>query len=72
MPISRRKSLGFALRFCFDYPDAGMSTAQEVSRNRSAMDGGPPPETLREFEAILAPVHNTVWISGHPENNLPG
>ncbi len=66
-----------ALRFCFDYPDAattlvGMSATQEVSRNLSAMDGGPPPEILQEIEAILAPVHNMIWISGRPENNLPG
>jgi aryl-alcohol dehydrogenase-like predicted oxidoreductase len=58
-----------ALRFCFDYPNAattlvGMSTTQEVSRNLRAMDSGPPREILREIEAILAPVHNTVWISG--------
>ena len=66
-----------ALRFCFDYPDAattlvGMSTAQEVSRNLRAMSGGPLPEILQEIEEILAPVHNTVWISGRPENNLGG
>jgi hypothetical protein len=36
------------------------------------MNGGPLPEILQEIEAILAPVHNTVWISGRPENNLPG
>ncbi len=55
-----------------DYPDAattlvGMSTTKEVSRNLSAIDGGPPPEILQEIEAILAPVHNMVWISGRPE-----
>ena len=49
-----------------------MSTTQEVSRNLSAMDGGPPAEILQEIEAILAPVHNMIWISGRPENNLPG
>jgi L-galactose dehydrogenase len=63
-----------ALRFCFDYPDAettlvGMSTTREVSRNLSAIDGSPPPQILQEIEAVLAPVHNTVWISGRPENN---
>ena len=66
-----------ALRFCLDYPNAattlvGMSTTQEVSRNLGALDGPPPPEMMREIEAVLAPVHNTVWISGRPENNLPG
>jgi L-galactose dehydrogenase len=66
-----------ALRFCLDYPNAattlvGMSTTEQVSRNLSALDGGPPPEILQEIEAILAPVHNTVWISGRPENNPPG
>ena len=65
-----------ALRFCFDYPNAattlvGMSATQEVSRNLSALDGGPPPEIMQEIEAVLAPVHNTVWISGRPENSLP-
>lgn len=58
-----------ALRFCLDYPNAattlvGMSTTQQVTRNLSALQGGPPPEILQEIEAILAPVHNTVWISG--------
>jgi L-galactose dehydrogenase len=66
-----------AVRFCLDYPNAattlvGMSTTQQVSRNLSALDGAPPPEIMREIEALLAPVHNTVWISGHAENNLPG
>jgi L-galactose dehydrogenase len=66
-----------ALRFCFDHADAattlvGMATTQEVSRNLRAMEGGPPPETLQDIEAILAPVHNIVWISGRPENNLAG
>jgi L-galactose dehydrogenase len=66
-----------ALRFCLDYPNAattlvGMSAAQEVSRNLSALAGGPPPEILNEIEAVLAPVHNTVWISGRAENNPPG
>jgi L-galactose dehydrogenase len=65
-----------ALRFCFDYPNVattlvGMSTTEELSRNVSAMDG-PPPEILQEIEAILAPVHNMVWVSGRPENNLSG
>jgi len=66
-----------ALRFCLDYPNAattlvGMSTTQEVSRNLGALDGPPPPEMMREIEAVLAPVHNTVWISGRAENNPPG
>ena len=65
-----------ALRFCFNYPKTattlvGMSTTQEVSRNLSAMEGDPPREILREIEAILEPVHNVVWTSGRPENNLP-
>ncbi|HXE62366.1 MAG TPA: aldo/keto reductase [Bryobacteraceae bacterium] len=65
-----------ALRFCLDYPNAattlvGMSTTQEVSRNLRALEGGPPPEMMQEVEAVLAPVHNTVWISGRAENNLP-
>ncbi len=65
-----------ALRFCFDHPDAattlvGMSATQEVSRNVTAVDGGPPPEILKEIDAILSPVHNIIWISGRPENNLP-
>lgn len=63
-----------ALRFCLDYPNAattlvGMSTAHEVSRNLSALEGAPPPDILQEIEAVLAPVHNTVWISGRTENN---
>jgi L-galactose dehydrogenase len=58
-----------ALRFCLAYPNAattlvGMSTTQEVSRNLSALDGGPPPEMMRRIEVVLAPVHNMFWISG--------
>jgi L-galactose dehydrogenase len=65
-----------ALRFCLAYPNVattlvGMSTTREVSRNLRALNGGPPPEMMREIEATLAPVHNTFWISGRAENNPP-
>jgi L-galactose dehydrogenase len=65
-----------ALRFCLAYPNAattlvGMSATRQVSRNLRALNGPPAPETMRKIEAVLEPVHNTVWISGRPENNPP-
>ncbi len=63
-----------ALRFCVDNPRAattliGMSTALEVERNLSALEKGVELDVLQRLEEILAPVQNTIWPSGRPENN---
>ena len=63
-----------ALHYCLQYPHVattlvGMSTSREVQRNPSALDASVRPETLKRIQEILAPVHNTIWVSGKPENN---
>ena len=63
-----------ALRFCVENPIAdttltGMSTTLQVHRNLSALNEPIDPHILEQIRKILAPVHNTVWPSGIPENN---
>ena len=64
-----------ALRFCLDSSRVvttlvGMSTTQQVRRNVGSLEGSLDPEIIRKVKVILAPVHNVVWPSGRPENNI--
>jgi L-galactose dehydrogenase len=62
-----------ALHFCLCHAYVsstltGMSTAEEVEKNLSALCLPIDESLLEEVRAILAPVCNTVWPSGRPEN----
>jgi L-galactose dehydrogenase len=62
-----------SLQFCLRHPYAastcvGMSNTQEVEQNLTALDSEIPPGLLAEIEHIAAPVNNTTWPSGRPEN----
>jgi L-galactose dehydrogenase len=62
-----------ALHFCLRHAYVsstltGMSTAEEVEKNLSALSLQIDESQLEEIRAILAPVFNTVWPSGRPEN----
>ena len=62
-----------ALHFCLRHAYVsstltGMSTAEEVEKNLSALCLQIDESQLEEIRAILAPVFNTVWPSGRPEN----
>ena len=62
-----------ALAYCLRYPRVattlvGMSTPLEVERNLSAMKDRVEPDVLKRIQEILAPVHNTQWPTGRPEN----
>ena len=46
----------------------GMSTPEEVEENLSALCLKIDESLLDELKTILAPVSNTVWPSGRPEN----
>src|SRR5665213_942114 len=72
---TRRVDLSeIALGYCLRYPRVattlvGMSTTPEVQRNLSAMEDRVAPDVLKRIEEILAPVHNTQWPTGRPENS---
>ncbi len=62
-----------ALHFCLRHAYVsstltGMSTTEEVEENLSALCLEIDESLLEEVRAILAPVCNTVWPSGRPEN----
>ncbi len=62
-----------ALKFCLDYPHAastltGMHTHTEVEMNLKALELDLDTELIHEIEQIVAPVKDTVWPSGRPEN----
>jgi L-galactose dehydrogenase len=46
----------------------GMSTVKEVSANLGALDVEIPPGVMANIDAIVAPVKDTLWPSGRPEN----
>jgi L-galactose dehydrogenase len=63
-----------ALHFCLRHAYVsstltGMSTTEEVGNNLSAICLQIDESLLEEIRAILAPVFNTVWPSGRPENS---
>jgi L-galactose dehydrogenase len=62
-----------ALQYCLRHAYVsstltGMSTPEEVEENLSALCLKIDDSLLEELKAILAPVANTVWPSGRPEN----
>ncbi len=62
-----------ALRFCVQHPYVattlvGMSRPDHVESNVRALEGQTPEDLLEEIRAIIAPVFNTTWPSGRPEN----
>jgi L-galactose dehydrogenase len=74
--VSDRCGVSFslmALHFCLRHAYVsstltGMSTAEEVEKNLSALCLKIDESLFEEVGAILAPVSNTVWPSGRPEN----
>lgn len=62
-----------ALRFCLDYPRVastlvGMANTREVEFNLRVIGAANDPALVDALSQLLAPVHNTVWFSGRPEN----
>jgi L-galactose dehydrogenase len=62
-----------ALRFCLDHPYCsstliGMSTIAEVEASLKLLKISTDKQLLAEVEKIFAPVYNSVWPSGRPEN----
>jgi L-galactose dehydrogenase len=62
-----------ALRFCLDHPYitstlVGMATTAQVSTNLKALDANLDPQLLVLINQMIAPVHDTLWPSGRPEN----
>lgn len=48
----------------------GMGSDMEVRQNAACIDVSPDAELLAEVLALLAPVQNSTWPSGRPENTL--
>lgn len=66
-----------AVQFALQHPNVattlvGMSSPELVDLNLQALNDPIDTELLKAVQTILAPVKNTVWISGQPENNDPG
>jgi L-galactose dehydrogenase len=62
-----------ALRFCIEHPYVsstlvGMASRDLVRNNLKALSYEIDPALLAEVQAIIAPVHNHMWVSGRPEN----
>jgi L-galactose dehydrogenase len=61
------------LRICLDIPAVastlvGISSESEVDAACAALDWTPPSSLLEAVRKIVAPVHNALWPSVHPEN----
>lgn len=68
---------GLALSFALAQPAVattlvGMSRVEHVRRNAALVGSVPDPELLQGVRQILAPVLDTVWKEGRPENDDPG
>jgi L-galactose dehydrogenase len=62
-----------ALRFCLDHPYVtstlvGIGNTQQVEASLKLVSLTSDHELVRQLETILAPVFNTEWPSGRPEN----
>jgi len=72
---SRGTDLGrLALQFSMANPDihthiVGTASSRRVLENIADAEAPIDEQLLSEVRAILAPVHNLTWTSGHPENN---
>jgi L-galactose dehydrogenase len=65
-----------AVQFSIAQPDIattmiGSASPENMRRNIDYASRPLDPEKLREVQAILAPIHNTNWPSGRPENCDP-
>ena len=65
-----------AMRFALDHPDiattiVGMSKRRHVQSNLQILTAKNDPELLRRIQTLTAPVKNTMWFEGRPENNMP-
>lgn len=49
----------------------GMDSVKQLEQNLAALHMKPDAELLTKLQELLAPVKNTVWLSGLPENNDP-
>ena len=62
-----------ALYACLEHPVVastfiGFTSEAQVDDSLGALDWNPPDGLLEQIREIVAPVHNTVWPSGLPEN----
>jgi L-galactose dehydrogenase len=65
-----------AIAFATAHPDIastiiGMCDTVNVSNNIRALETQIPKELLEEIEILVAPVKNSMWFEGMPENNIP-
>jgi L-galactose dehydrogenase len=65
-----------AIAFATAHPDIastiiGMCDTLNVSKNIKALETQIPKELLEEIEILVAPVKNSMWFEGMPENNIP-
>ncbi|MFM1962641.1 MAG: hypothetical protein RLZZ172_1486 [Bacteroidota bacterium] len=65
-----------AIAFATAHPDIastiiGMCDTVNVSNNIKALETQIPEELLEEIEILVAPVKNSMWFEGMPENNIP-
>ena len=65
-----------AIAFATAHPDIastiiGMCDTVNVSNNIKALETQIPKELLEEIEVLVAPVKNSMWFEGMPENNIP-
>ena len=65
-----------AIAFATAHPDIastiiGMCDTVNVNNNIKALETQIPKELLEEIEILVAPVKNSMWFEGMPENNIP-
>ncbi len=65
-----------AIRYAIDHPYIastiiGMCDQTNVKKNIGVLEFSIPEGLLAEIDRIVAPVKNTMWFEGMPENNIP-
>jgi L-galactose dehydrogenase len=65
-----------AIRYAIDHPYIastiiGMCDQTNVKKNIGVLEFSIPEGLLAEIDQIVAPVKNTMWFEGMPENNIP-
>jgi L-galactose dehydrogenase len=65
-----------AIRYAIDHPFIsstiiGMCDQSNVKKNIGVLEFSIPEGLLSEIDQIVAPVKNTMWFEGMPENNIP-
>jgi L-galactose dehydrogenase len=63
-----------ALQFAISHPTiastfVGLANPAEVMANLKALEGRLDPDLLKEIDALTAPVHRLMWVTGRPENH---